>query len=49
MSDLMADGEGVPLQSLVHSPTLQRAAGVPTAELLRALMTTVGDLSVAVA
>ena len=49
MSDLMVDGEGVPQQSPVHSPTLTRAAGVLTAELLRALMTTVVDLSVAVA
>ena len=49
MSDLMEDGEGVPMHSPVHSPTLQRAAGVPTADLLRALMTTVWDLSVSVA
>ena len=49
MCDLMADAETVPVQSPVHSPTLQRAAWGPTAELLRALMTTVVDLSVAVA
>ena len=45
----MVDCEGVPLQSPVHRPTLQRGAGVPTAELLRALMATTGDSSVAVA
>ena len=49
MFDLLAEAEGVLLQSPVHSPTLQRAAGVPTAELLRDLVTTVGDLSDAVA
>ena len=33
----------------MHSPTLHRAVNVPTSELLRALMATVGDLSTAVA
>ena len=33
----------------IHSPTLQRAANVPTAELLRALRATVADLTVSVA
>ena len=31
---------------LPHSPTLQRAADVPTEEILRVLMTTFGDLTV---
>ena len=56
MSDFM-DGDGVPMHtpihspahSPIHSPTLQRAAIVPTAELLRALMATVADLTVSVA
>ena len=37
------------MRSPVHSPTIQRAVNVPTSELLRALITTVGDLSTAVA
>ena len=53
----MDEGEGVPMHtpihspahSPIHSPTLQRAANVPTAELLRALMATVGDLALSVA
>ena len=31
---------------LPHSPTLHRAANVPTDEILRVLLTTVGDLTV---
>ena len=31
---------------LAHSPTLQRAANVPTDEILRVLTTTVGDITV---
>ena len=54
MTDLMDEGEGVPVHtpihspahSQIHSPTLQRAANVPTAELLRALMATVADLTI---
>ena len=53
MSDLMEDDEGVPMysqvRSPVHSPTSQRAAGVPTYELFRALVETVGDLTLYVA
>ena len=57
MSDFMEEGEGVPMHtpihspahSPVHSPTLQRVANVPTAELLRALMATLGDLAFSVA
>ena len=45
----MEDGGGSRVQSTVHTPTMQRAANVPTWELLRALMATVGDLSTAVA
>ena len=33
---------------LPHSPTLLRAANVPTEEVMRALMTTVGDLTVSI-
>ena len=52
----MDEGEGVPMHtpihspahSPIHSPTLQRAANVPTAEMMRALMTTVADLTVSV-
>ena len=57
MSDLMEECEGVPMHtpihspahSPIHSPTLQRAANVPTADLLRALMATVADLTLSVA
>ena len=57
MIDPIDEGEGVPLHmpihspahSPIHSPTLQLAANVPTAELLRALMATVGDLALSVA
>ena len=57
MSDFMEECEGVPLHtpihspahSPIHSPTLQRAETVPAAELLRALMATVGDLALSVA
>ena len=57
MSDFMDEEEGVPMHtpvrspahSPIHSPTLQRAANVPTAELLRALMATVADLTLSVA
>ena len=57
MSDFMVEDEGVsmhtpihsPAHSPIHSPTLQRAANVPTAELLRALMATVADLTLSVA
>ena len=57
MSDFMDEGEGVPMHtpihsqahSPIHSHTLQRAANVPTAELVRALMATVGDLALSVA
>ena len=57
MTDTMDEGEGVPMHtpihspahSPIHSPTLQRAANVPTAELLRALMATVADLTLSVA
>ena len=45
----MEDGAGSPMQSPVHSPTLQRAVNVQTCELLRAVTATVGDLSTAVA
>ena len=38
-----------PAHSPIHSPTLQRAANVPTAELMRALMATVADLTLSVA
>ena len=41
----MEDGGGSPMQSPVHSPTLQMAVSVPTSELLRALMATEWDLS----
>ena len=33
---------------LHHSPTLQRAANVPTGEILRVLMTTVGDITMSI-
>ena len=33
---------------LPHSPTLQRAADLPTEENLRVLMTSVGDLTVSI-
>ena len=57
MTDPMDEGEGVPMHtpvhspahSPIHSPTLQRAANVPTAELMRALMATVADLTLSVA
>ena len=53
MSDFMNEGEGVhmhtPIHITIHSPTLQRAANVPTAELLPVLMATVGDLALSVA
>ena len=57
MTDPMDEGEGVPMHtpihcpahSQIHSPTLQRVAKVPTAELMRALMATVADLTVSVA
>ena len=57
MSDFMDEGEGVPMHTpmhspahdTTHSPTLQRAANVTTAELMRALMATVGDLAISVA
>ena len=56
MTDPMDEGEGVPMHtpvhspahSPIHSPTLQRAANVPTAELMRALMATVADLTLSV-
>ena len=57
MSDFMDEGEGVPVHtpthspahSQIHSPTLQKAANVPTAEQMRALMATVADLTLSVA
>ena len=57
MTDIMDEGEGVPMHtpmhspehSPIHSPTLQRPANVQTAELLRALMATVADLTLSVA
>ena len=57
MTDPMDEGEGVPMHtpihssahSPIHSPILPRAATVPTAELLRALMATVADLTLFVA
>ena len=57
MTDPMDEGEGLPMHTPIHSPahspthspTLQRAANVPTAELMRALMATVADLTVSVA
>ena len=57
MSDVMDEVEVVPMHthmhstanSLIHSPTLQRAENVTTAELLRALMATVADLTLSVA
>ena len=53
----MDEGEGVPMHtpihcpahSPIHSPTLQRAANVPTADLLRVLMASVADLTLSVA
>ena len=49
----MEKGNGVPtkspVRSPVQSPTLHRAAGVPTDELLRALMAAVGNLTLSVA
>ena len=49
----MEKGKGVPtkspVRSPVQSPTLHRAAGVPTDELLRALMAAVGNLTLSVA
>ena len=33
---------------LPHSPTVQRAANAPTDEILRVLITTVGDLTVSI-
>ena len=57
MSDFMDEEKCVsmhtpihsPAHSPIHSPTLQRAANVPTAELLRALMATVADSTLSVA
>ena len=53
----MDEGEGVPMHtpihspghSPIHSPILRLAVNVPTAELMRALMATVADLTVSVA
>ena len=57
MSDFKDEGDGVPMHVPIHSqahspihiPTLQPAASVQTAELLRALMATVADLTFSVA
>ena len=50
MSDCVMEwGEEVPVRSPVHSPTLRLEANTSTDDLLRALMSTVGDLSTAVA
>ena len=44
----MEEGGGIPVQSPVHSLTLQRAGNLSTGELLMALMATVCDLSTSV-